>query len=214
MANLDLKREQNQRREQNQPEQTELARRGSLLPSLFSLGNRDFFTASPFELMRQFTDEMDRAFEDFGLWGRERGGGLLGASWSPAIEIFERGDNLIVRAELPGLDKEDVKVEMTDNGLVIQGERKQEHEEKREGFYRSERSYGQFYRTIPLPDGINADQIDAQFNNGVLEISIPIPEGQKRRRSIPINITTGGKSQNAGQSEPRNSQSQAAQAKS
>lgn len=170
-----------------------LERRGSFFPSLFSLSPRDFFNTSPFELMRRFTEEMDRAFEGWGLahnWGFSSEGTV----WSPVVEVFERDNNLVVRAELPGLNKDDVKVEMTDNGLVIQGERKREHEEKGEGFYRSERSYGHFYRLIPLPEGANADQARAQFENGILEVSVPIPESQRRRRAIPIE-TGGGASQ-------------------
>ena len=93
---------------------------------------------------------------------------------------------MIVRAELPGLNKDDVKVEVTDDGLIIRGERKQEHEEKGEGFYRSERSYGQFYRLIPLPEDVNTDQVRADFSNGVLEITVPVPERQQRRREISI----------------------------
>src|SRR5215470_1819214 len=150
MANVGIKKQQNQQ------EQNGLARRDSYTtPSLFSLGNRDLFTSSPFELMRQFTEEMDRAFESFGLWSGNRRGSEL-THWSPAIEILERGDNLVIRAELPGLNKDDVKLEIADDALIIQGERKQEHEEKHEGFYRSERSYGHFYRTIPLPEDVNA----------------------------------------------------------
>ena len=163
-----------------------LARRGSFASSLFSLSPREFFSSSPFELMRRFSEEMDRAFEG---WGLSRGWGFGGGEttvWSPAVEVFERDNNMVVRIDLPGMSKDDVKVEMTDDGLVIHGERKREHEEKGEGWYRSERSYGQFYRLIPLPDGTNADQAKAKFENGVLEVSVPVPESQRRRRSIPI----------------------------
>jgi HSP20 family protein len=142
--------------------------------------------------MRRFSEEMDRAFEGFGLArGRLFGGGEAGM-WSPAVEVFERDNNLIVRAELPGLSKDDVKVEVTDDGLVIHGERKRESEEKGERWYRSERSYGQFYRLIPLPEGANAEQAKARFENGVLEVSMPIPESRGRRR-IPV-VTGGGQS--------------------
>jgi HSP20 family protein len=91
-----------------------------------------------------------------------------------------------VHAELPGLKPEDVKVELTDNALVIQGERKYEHEENKSGVYRSERRYGQFYREIPLPQGANAEQVKAQFNNGVLEVTLPVPEPTSNRRRIPV----------------------------
>jgi HSP20 family protein len=166
-----------------------LTRWGAGFPSLFSLSPRDFFNASPFELMRRFTEEMDRVFEGWGF-SRRSWPGAETMAWSPDVEVFERDNNLVVRVDLPGLSKDDIKVEMTDQGLVIQGERKREHEEKGEGWYRSERSYGQFYRLIPVPEGVNADQAQAHFENGVLEISAPIPESQRRRRSIPI--STGG----------------------
>jgi len=77
-------------------------------------------------------------------------------------------------------------VEVADNQLIIQGERKYDHEEKKKGWYRSERSYGQFYPAIPLPEGANTEQAKAQFNNGVLEISLPMPEQKSNRREIPI----------------------------
>ena len=170
--------------------QRQVARRGSYFPSMFSLSPRDIFSASPFELMRRFTDEMDRVFENFGLsQGISQGlGGATSqmARWSPSIEVLQREGNLVVRAELPGVNKEDVKVEATDDGLVIRGERKQEHEESREDFYRSERNYGQFYRLIPLPDDVDTEQMRAQFNNGLLEITVPVPQSRQRRREIPI----------------------------
>jgi HSP20 family protein len=174
-----------------------LARRGGYAPSLFSLSPREVFTASPFELIRRFSDEMDQAFENFGLWGqgRTQGGATQMAMWAPAIEVFQKDNNLIVRAELPGVNKDDVKVRVTDDGLVIQGERKEEQEEKKEGFYRSERRYGQFYRLIPLPDDVNLDQVRADFNNGVLEITMPVPQAQERHKEIPIGA--GGQSQAA-----------------
>jgi HSP20 family protein len=106
--------------------------------------------------------------------------------WSPQIEIFERGSQFIVRADLPGLTKDDMKVEITDEALTIQGERKQEHEEDREGWHRSECSYGSFYRSIPLPEGIKAEEAKANFRDGVLEISIPAPQREGRRRQIDI----------------------------
>ena len=117
--------------------------------------------------------------------------------------LRQQGDNLTVCAELPGLNKDDVKVEASDEGLVIRGERKQENEERREGMYRSERSYGSFYRVVPLPEGANVDQARAEFKNGVLKVSIPVPQQQQRSREIPIqegaSERRGPGSQNAGQ---------------
>jgi HSP20 family protein len=92
----------------------------------------------------------------------------------------------LVTAELPGLTKDDVKVELTQDGLLIQGERKEEHEERQKDLLRSERRYGRFSRLIPLPEEANVEQAKAQFNNGVLELTIPIPEEKRKRREIPI----------------------------
>jgi HSP20 family protein len=131
--------------------------------------------------MRRLTEEMDRMFT--GNWSGLRESEV--GEWLPAVEITERDGKILVRADLPGINKDDVKVELTDGILTIEGERKQEHEEESQGFRRSERRYGRFFRSIPLPEGANLDQARAQFNNGVLEVSVPVPESQ-RRRSIPI----------------------------
>jgi HSP20 family protein len=131
-------------------------------------------------MMRRLSEEMDRSFGR--LFSREEGGSF----WSPAIEVSENEGQLRVHAELPGLKPEDVHVEVANDQLIIQGERKYEHDEKNRGVYRSERRYGQFYRAIPLPEGTNTEQAKAQFRNGVLEVAIPIPEQKSSRRQIPI----------------------------
>lgn len=100
----------------------------------------------------------------------------------PQIETFRRGDKMVVRADLPGMTREDVNVDVDDGILSISGERRDEHEEDRDGYYRSERSYGQFYRAIPLPDGVDTDRVEASFNNGVLEVTLPAPKEQQSRR--------------------------------
>lgn len=155
------------------------------LPSLFSITPSDFFRMSPFELMRRFAEEMDRNF-----WGWERvpAGGVPAEeiAWTPSVEVRQSGNNLVVSADLPGLSEKDVKVEATEDGLVIQGERTQEKTEEEGGLRRSERSYGRFYRLIPLPEGAKIDEAKATFNNGVLEVTIPVPESQQKRRQIPI----------------------------
>ena len=132
---------------------------------------------------------MEQAFS--GNWDSGFGREPMGM-WSPAIEVSERGDRMVVRADLPGLNKDDVKVETYDNHLVIQGERRQEHEEQGEGGYRrSERSYGSFYRSIPLPEGAQTEQARAEFKDGVLEVSVPVPASQQQRgRTIPIEAGT------------------------
>jgi HSP20 family protein len=152
---------------------------------------------SPFTLMHRFADEMDRMFGDIGrgwLSPRHRGG-WLGATgrgsdwdlWSPDVEVFQRGDQVVIRVDLPGLSKEDVKIEIADDTLTIEGERQREYEDERGGVYRSERSYGSFVRTISLPEGALTDQAKATFRDGVLEITMPAPpERSKQGRRLEI----------------------------
>lgn len=102
-------------------------------------------------------------------------------AWAPDVDVFQRGNDLVIRADLPGLTRDDVKVDVTEDGITIQGERRREHEEEREGVYRSERSYGSFSRVIPLPEGTITDQAKASFEKGVLEITMPAPPEQVRR---------------------------------
>lgn len=146
---------------------------------------------SPFELMRRMSDEMDRMFEQF--YDDVRGAGrpqAPGAAWSPRIEVVQKQDKLVVRAELPGVRKEDVNVELGDDALTIRGERREEHEEEREGFYRTERSYGSFYRAIPLPEGVIGESAEASFRDGVLEITMQAPP-QEVSRSRRLEIKEG-----------------------
>jgi HSP20 family protein len=150
----------------------------------------EFFSGSPFRAMRRMLEDMDRLFESRGP--AEQG---QMQTWWPAIEVSEHEGKLVVHADLPGLKKDDIKVELTDDGLVLRGERKREHEEEKEGWHRSERSYGSFYRLIPIPEGAKIEQAKAQFNDGVLEITIPIPEEQRRRREIPIETSGAPKIQ-------------------
>ena|SRR5882724_4346626 len=153
---------------------------------------------TPGSLVRRFMDEVDRLAEDFGV-GRgllsslERG--LPDGAWSPQVEIFEREGELVVRADLPGLSKDDVKVELADNAVTIEGERRAEREEKHEGFYRSERSYGKFHRRMPLPQGVNIDDAKASFHDGVLEVTMPAPKAEaKTVRKLEIGGETQPKS--------------------
>lgn len=137
--------------------------------------------AQPFMLMQRMAEDMDRLFSQFGLG---RTGFTLSPAqslWSPQVELFERENNLVVRADLPGVRKEDLNIEVQDDVLVISGERQSEHEENREGFYRSERSYGNFYRSIPLPHEVKADQVNASFHDGVLEVTLPSRKQEERK---------------------------------
>lgn len=154
-----------------------LARSEVYFPTLPFTG---LFGASPFKFMKRFTDEMDRAFAGFGPPSAEF------EVWAPPLEVKHTNGNFVVTAELPGLAKDEIKVEVIENALVIEGERKREKEEKGEEFYRSERYYGRFYRSIPLPKGAQADAIKAELTNGVLEVVIPVPELNPAAREIPI----------------------------
>jgi HSP20 family protein len=150
--------------------------------------------ASPFRALQRMADQMDRMFEDFGVgsrltrpFGRETGI----EAWAPEIDVFQKNNELTIRADLPGLRREEVTVEITDDAVAIQGERKREHEEEREGYYRSERSYGSFYRVIPLPEGTITEQAKANFKDGVLEITMPAPPASTKGRRL--EIAEGGK---------------------
>jgi len=148
-------------------------------------------SGSPFEAMRRMSDELDRTFDrilsSWGLPGmigsQRRWGGSTSqdVSWIPRVEVFQKDDQFIVRAELPGLKKDDVEVNVTDEAITIQGQRRSEREEEQGGFYHSERSYGSFYRAIPLPEGVIADKADASFENGVLEVKLPAPPAEVRK---------------------------------
>jgi HSP20 family protein len=168
-----------ERRRQYEP--GELARQTDPWPRWTS----DFMAMSPFALARRMFDELDRSFGRM-RWPESR---EPAEGWWPSVEVMTRGANLVVRADLPGLRKEDVKVEVTDGGLTIEGERKREQEESGRGYYRSERSYGTFCRNIPLPEGAKTDKARAQFTNGVLEVTIPVPEGAVKTHEVPIETT-------------------------
>lgn len=163
-------------------------------------------TVNPFQMMRRFTKDMERLFEDFQGFSfpnffktdfapfRME---LDKVEWVPPLEVLHNNGQFMVRADLPGLTKDDVTVELTDDVLTISGERKEEKEEKREGFYRSERSYGSFYRQIPLPEGAKTENVAATFNNGVLEITVPVPKVEPSTRKVEINVPTEPKTAKA-----------------
>jgi HSP20 family protein len=157
------------------------------------------FPLSPFTLFRRVFEDMDRAIDDIGLArgllpnlgggmtrGSRGGGGLDQALWAPQVEIFEKDGQLVVRADLPGMKENDVRIEVVDDMLVIEGERKYEHEDKEGGVLRSERSYGFFRRVLPLPEGIDLENAEATFENGVLQIAMKLPQSEQRRRRIEL----------------------------
>ncbi len=154
---------------------------------------------NPFGMMRRFTKDMERLFEDFegfrfpSFFNREMfpvTTEFKDFDWMPQIEVMKTNGDLMIKADLPGMTKDDVKVELTDEALTISGERKEEKEEKREGFYRTERNYGRFYRYVPLPEGVKADQANALFRNGVLEVSLPMTKVEPTARKLEIKEAT------------------------
>jgi len=155
-----------------------------------------FFGPTPFHFMRQFTDDMERMFENFSSFRLspyfERDFAFPAwtefemPAWSPQIELTEKNGQFTVHADLPGLKKEDINVEIMDDSLVISGERTNESKEESEGFYRTERSYGSFYRSIPLPEGAITNKATATFRDGVLQITVAVPEREQKGRKLEI----------------------------
>ena len=165
----------------NEIEKTELERR---TPEM----------ANPFQMMRRFTKDMERMFGDFRGFGfptfftdfRPFRMDFEKGEWLPPIEVLQNNGKFLVRLDLPGLTKDDVKIEVTDKLLTIFGERKEETEEKREGFFRTERSYGSFFRQVPLPETVKTENAVATFNNGVLEITMPAAKVEPATRKLEI----------------------------
>jgi HSP20 family protein len=152
------------------------------------------FWDNPVALLRRLATDAERLFEE-GPAGRffPRQSRLFGEPrWIPSVDVFEKDGNLVVRADLPGLTKDDVKVEVTDGAITVQGERKKEVEEEREGRYRFERAYGSFYRAVPLPEGVKPDQVNATFKNGVLEVTAPLPPAKKEAKAHRVEVNEGG----------------------
>jgi HSP20 family protein len=145
------------------------------------LSRRQTSSTSPYWMLDRFADEIDRMFDQFGfgrLAGR-RGESPDFMTWTPRVDVAQRNNELVIRADLPGMHKDDVKVDVSDDAVIIQGERRREHEEDQGGVFRSERRYGSFQRVIPLPEGADTANAKARFDNGVLEVTVPVPqEGQ------------------------------------
>ena len=143
----------------------------------------------PFRELNTLQSEMNRLFDS--VFDAPRGGGNGGAlrRWMPAMDLVETSDHFVLRADLPGLGEDDVKIEVEDGTLTVSGERKAEHEERGEGFHRLERAFGSFSRSLTLPKGVDAEAVTASFERGVLEVRVPKPEQRKPRR---IEIASAG----------------------
>jgi HSP20 family protein len=141
----------------------------------------------PFSLVQQLSNEMDELFESF-FYGRpttrRARQSELRNLWAPEVEVREEENQLRISVDLPGIPKENVKVDVQAGALTIQGERREERSEgdEKQGYRRSERRYGSFYRSIPLPEGADAENAQAQMKEGVLEITLPLAQRSKGRR--------------------------------
>jgi HSP20 family protein len=137
------------------------------------------------EPFREFTtlqNEMNRLFNTVFDAPAPGNGGSTMRRWMPAMDLVETEDHFVLRADLPGMKEDDVKIELEDGTLTVSGERKAEHESKNEGYYRVERAFGSFSRSLTLPQGIDPEAVTAKFDSGVLEVRIPKPEQRKPRR--------------------------------
>ena len=141
----------------------------------------------PFREVTTLQERINRLFEDAFPRARERDDDLSLGVWRPAVDIYECETAVVLKAELPGIKKEDVSVEVKDNVLTIKGERKAESEIKEEKYYRRERTYGSFSRSFNLQYTVNPDKIKARFKDGVLEIEVPKPEEEKPKQ-INVNV--------------------------
>jgi HSP20 family protein len=153
-------------------------------------------------------NEMNRLFNTFFDQPNPTGRAGAGRRWIPAMDLVETGDHYVLRADLPGLSDEDVNVQLEDNVLTISGERKAEQETQQEGYYRLERAFGGFSRTLTLPDGVDPDGVQARFDRGVLEIRIPKPE-QKKPRQVQITLGTHSNGQDTIESSSSNASTNA-----
>jgi len=145
----------------------------------------------PVRELSTIQNEMNRLFNTF-FDAPTTSGGPAGTGlrrWIPAMDLLETQDDFVLKADLPGLSESDVNIELEDNVLTISGERKSEHEDRKEGYYRVERAWGSFSRSLTLPEGVNPEGVKAGFDRGVLEVRIPKPEQRKPRK---VAISVGG----------------------
>jgi HSP20 family protein len=149
----------------------------------------DFWGLSPLRRMTSLRDEVDSLFNlAFGhLVGSKQENGQLLEGWFPAVDVYEDKDNLLVKAELPGLKKEDIQISLDNGNLTLSGERKQEEKQQDAGVYRSERWVGRFHRSVSLPCRVDSEKIKATYSEGVLTVTLPKAEDAKPKQ-IPISV--------------------------
>jgi HSP20 family protein len=146
----------------------------------------------PFRDIVTLRDKMNRLFED-AVTHRGEDKDLISSSWAPAVDIYEDENQLVLSAEVPGIEEKDVEIKIEDSTLIIQGERKMEKETKEENYHRIERAYGSFYRSFTLPNYIDQEKIQAEHENGVLKITMPKKPELKPRKVRILKALTGEK---------------------
>ena len=145
----------------------------------------------PLTLLRQMTNELDRMFDEPWSLFQFPVPTIDGSAWIPKVDVMTKDNKLITRVDLPGMKKEDVNVEVADGLLTLSGERKKEFKEEKDDYFREEREYGSFCRTVPLPKGVKADEVKASFANGVLEVTVPLPAAAIESKAKKIAIAEG-----------------------
>ena len=134
-------------------------------------------------IQKQINDLFDGFFDEYNLVPFEK-------SFVPEIDVKETKKDIQVAAELPGMDEKDIDVTLHEGSLIIKGEKKNEHEDKKDGYHRIERSYGSFYRAIALPEGIDEEKVDANYKKGVLKIVIPkTKKAQEKQKKIEVKVS-------------------------
>ncbi len=141
----------------------------------------------PFRNVATLQDRINRLFEDSFPRSRDIDEDISMCEWKPSVDIYETEEGIVIKAELPGVNKEDVSVEVKNNILTLKGERFVDKEIDEDKYYRRERCFGTFHRTFTLQDTVLPDKIKAKFRNGVLEIEVPKPEEEKPRQ-ISVNV--------------------------
>jgi HSP20 family protein len=144
----------------------------------------------PVRELTSLQNEMNRLFNTFFDAPTGGNGGSAVRRWIPPMDLVETDDHFILKADLPGLTEEDVSLEVEDNVLTLSGERRAEHEDRKEGYVRVERAFGAFRRSLTLPEGVDPEGVQASFDKGVLEVRIPKPEERKPRR-VAIQVGQG-----------------------
>ena len=146
----------------------------------------DLVRWNPWPEMRSFRERFNRLFNEVGFptdWSEDN---LAMSSWNPAVDVYESNGSIVVKAELPGVDKNDISVDVKGRVLTLRGERSNDKEVKEDNFYRKERFYGKFQRAFTLPMEVDPEQIKAEYKDGVLKVEVPKPEDQKPKE-ITIN---------------------------